>query len=406
MKLDEIKYSLQNLMHRKMRSWLTVLSILIGVMAIYAIVSFGMGLQHYMNKLAVEMGSDKIFIMTKSATGFPGLDKTFQLTKDEVDFVGKINGVDLITPMYMGTAEFKFKKDKRYNFITGLEADKIDFINEGFTIKVEKGRVLRKGELDKVFLGYNYQFENRPPTFKKAVELGDKIEINGEKFEVKGFYSKIGNPQDDSQVYVNFEAFEKLYPDLKDKFGMIIIRSAPGVDPNALAEKIEEKLRKYKGQEEGKESFYVQTLADMMAIYADVMNVLNGILVLIALISLVVASVNIMNTMYTAVLERTKEIGVMKSIGAKNSDILFIFIFESGFLGAIGGAIGVFLGYLISSAGGKIAAMSGYSLLYPIFPWYLTAGCILFAFFAGAVAGILPAIQASKLKPVDALRYE
>ena len=127
---------------------------------------------------------------------------------------------------------------------------------------------------------------------------------------------------------------------------------------------------------------------------------------LIALISLVVASVNIMNTMYTAVIERTKEIGVMKAIGARNSDILYIFIFESGFLGAVGGVLGVGLGYLVASAGGNIAAATGYSSIYPIFPWYLTAGCILFAFFVGAIAGIMPAVQASKLRPVDALRYE
>jgi len=113
-----------------------------------------------------------------------------------------------------------------------------------------------------------------------------------------------------------------------------------------------------------------------------------------------------MNTMYTAVLERTKEIGVMKSLGAKNSDIVFIFIFESGLLGSIGGILGVIFGYIIASLGGQAAASAGFSLLKPIFPPVLIIGCILFAFLVGAGAGLLPARQASQLKPVDALRYE
>ena len=113
-----------------------------------------------------------------------------------------------------------------------------------------------------------------------------------------------------------------------------------------------------------------------------------------------------MNTMYTAVLERTKEIGVMKAIGAQNKDVMIIFVFESGFLGMIGGIIGVFSGWVVAALGGKFAAASGFALLQPVFPAVLVIGCVVFAFLIGALAGLLPALQAAKLKPVDALRYE
>lgn len=405
MKTDEIMYSLKHIIGRKTRSWLSVVSILIGITAIFTLVSFGLGIQNYMNTLAVEMGADKIFIMAKG-TGAPGMDENFFITKEEMDFVSKIKGVDEITGMYFKAGEIEFNKERIYNFVIGLEAEKIDFINEGFTIEIDKGRALKEGDLDKVFLGYNYQIGDKAMVFKNPVDLGDKVEIKEESFEVIGFYDEVGNPSDDAQIYLSFDAFEKLYPDVKDKFGYVILRSAKGVDPNALADKIEEKLRKHKGQEEGEEDFYVQTLVDMMEIYGTVINVLTSILVLIALISLIVASVNIMNTMYAAVLERTQEIGVMKAIGARNEDIRFIFIFESGFLGLVGGILGVIFGYLISRLGGYIAVVSGYSILQPIFPWYLTAGCLLFAFSVGAIAGLLPASNASKQKPADALRYE
>ena len=91
MNFDNLKYSVQNLIHRKLRSWLTVLSILIGIMAIFAIISFGLGIQAYMDTLASEAGIDKLFIQAASI-GAPGSDDTFSLTKGDINFIRKING--------------------------------------------------------------------------------------------------------------------------------------------------------------------------------------------------------------------------------------------------------------------------------------------------------------------------
>jgi len=400
---DEIKYSLKNLMSRKLRSWLTILSILIGITSIFALVSFGLGIKDYVDTMADEAGRDKLFILAKGA-GAPGMDENFRFTRDDVDFVSKIKGVNDIMGLYFDVAEIEFKEQKKYSFIIGFDVSKQDFLDETFTVEVEKGRNLKKGELGKMILGYNYQFKEK--IFKRAIEVGDKILLNGNQFEVVGFYEEVGNPQDDSQMYVTEEQMELLFPDIKDEFGYAIVRADKSENPRELADKIEDKLRKFKGEDEGKETFYVQTFDDFLATFGAIINIINGVLVLISLISLVVATVNIMNTMYTAVLERTNEIGVMKAIGAQNSSILFIFMFESGFLGMVGGILGVALGWLIAKTGGMIATASGYSMLKPIFPWYLTLGCIFFALLVGAAAGLLPAIQASKLKPVDALRYE
>ncbi len=403
MSMDLIKYAFLNVKKRKLRSGLTVLSILIGVAAIYALVSFGAGLQNYIDVLAEQAGIDKLFIQARGI-GVPGTDENFRLTKDDVDFVEKINGVKEISGLYVDTVEVRKDRQLKFVFATGIDPEKTDFIEEAFTVEVEKGRQLKKGDLDKVVLGHNYQIENK--LFKKPIQLGEKVEINGRKFEVVGFFEEVGNPQDDSNAYFNYETFEDMFPDDKDEFGWAMIKANRNVDTGALADRIQERLRKHKGQEKGKEDFFVQTFDDALETFNNVINVLNGILVLIALISIIVAAVNTTITMYTAVLERTKEIGVMKAVGARNSSILFIYVIESGLVGAIGGVIGVLIGFLISSAGGLIAAHAGFSFLRPVFPIWLTIGSILFAFSVGAASGVLPAVRASKLKPVDALRYE
>jgi len=403
MKLELFNYAFTNVLHRKTRSWLTVLSILIGIMAIFALVSFGLGIQKYVDDLSEEAGANKIFIQSKSASA-PGTDQSFFISKDELDFVKKIKGVDQATGMYMKPAKVEHNHVTKYFFLMGSDPKDNDFVQESFGIDTVTGRPLKQDEIQKVVLGYNYQIPDK--IFRRPIEIGERILINDVSHEVIGFVSLVGNPQDDSNLYLSEKGMEFLYPDVVGKYAVVMAQAEPGIDPKGLADKIEEKLRKYKSQEEGKEDFYVQTFEDAIATFTSIIDIINGVLVLIAFISLIVAAVNIMNTMYTAVLERTKEIGVMKAIGARNRDILMIFIIESGILGTVGGILGVFLGYLVAKAGGAYAAASGFSSLQPAFPLILIIGCIMFAFFVGAAAGLLPALQASRQKPVDALRYE
>ncbi len=402
---DILKYSISNLWNRKLRSFLTILSILIGITAIVALSSFGLGIQFYIEDLAKLMGTDKIMIMPRDYITAMG-ESNVVLTDDDLDFLKKIKGVDEVTGMIMSAAKVKFKDYKEiYPYVMGMSTDTKEriLVEEMFAgYGVEKGRALKKGDVLKAAIGYNYLIPNK--AFKKAISVGDKIEINDVKVEVVGFYEEIGNPADDVNVYISLEGYKEIFE--KENYFFILLRSAPDQNSVELGDRIKEKFRKHRGQREGEEDFFVQTYEEIMETYSMVINILIGVLVLIALISVFVAAVNIANTMYTSVLERTKEIGIMKSIGAKNRFILFIFIIESGTLGLIGGIIGILFGYLIAKGGGLIAAAAGIAMLKPAFPLWLIIGCLLFAFLVGAFSGLLPARQASKLKPVDALRYE
>lgn len=403
MQYDEMKYSIKNIWSRKTRSFLTSLSILIGVMSVFVIVSFGLGLNYYVDTIAAEAGVDKLYVQA-AGIGAPGTDDTFAITATDISFISKIKGVNEFAGMYLNIGKMESGNDKLFAFVAGFDMDKQDFIDEVFTVSVEKGRNLKSGEVGKVMLGYNYQVKDK--AFSKPVKLGDKIDINDMPFEVVGFYEEVGNPSDDVNVYMTDKAFELLFPDHKDNYGYVMLQADKNENVSELADKISEKFRKFRGEEEGKETFHVQTFEDALAVFSSVTNIIVIVLALIAAISIFVATVNIMNTMYTAVLERTKEIGTMKAVGARNSEIMFMFIFESGVIGLIGGIIGVIFGYLIASAGGSLLAQLGYSMFAPIFPWQLYAACITFASVIGAAAGVLPAMQAANQKPVDALRYE
>ena len=148
--------------------------------------------------------------------------------------------------------------------------------------------------------------------------------VNGIEFKIVGFYEEIGNSQDDSNIYITLDDAEALF-NIKDEYDFIYLRADKGISPSELAKRLTEKLRKEKGQKEGEETFFIQTFEQLLETFGTVLIVINAILAIIAGISVLVAAVNITNTMYTAVLERTKEVGVMKAISAKNNTILFIF---------------------------------------------------------------------------------
>lgn len=403
---DLIKYVISNIRHRFTRSSLTILSILIGIMSIFVLISYGEGLRNYMNVMAQEMGTDKLIAQPKGF-GAPGSSGVY-LTKDDLDFIKKQNGVSEATGAIVRQSEVKIdeKKVGKWVFIMGTPVDQSEqkLMEEAFAgYEILKGRTVKKGDENKVALGYNYMIANK--VFSKPLKIGDNIFIKGKSFDIVGFYEEIGNPNDDANVYLTNDVIKELF-DTGDNYDYVFIRTEKGANPTEVADKVEEKLRKKKGQKEGEEDFYVQSFEQLLETFGTVLLVLNSILVIIAGISVVVAAVNIMNTMYTAVLERTKEIGIMKSIGARNSYILLIFFIESGLLGLIGGSIGILLGFGLAKLGGIAIAAAGYSFLQPYFPWWLIVGCLAFSFIVGAASGFFPARAASRLKPVDALRYE
>lgn len=403
-RLDLIKYSLGSLRVRKRRSFLTILSVFIGIAAITTLISFGQGISHYVEQISQEMGDDKLMIQARGAGfGPPSLKSNVRLNEQDLETVEKVRGVAEATGVYAISGEITFNNQKRYGYLMGSDyQEHRKLLEEVFALDLDEGNALRGNERSKVLLGYNYKL---PDTiFKKPVRLRDNILINNHTFSVAGFYRVVGNPQDDSNIYITQDAMEDFFGPKNYLF--ILVRSAPGVVPTDLVEDIKKKLRDDRHQDPGEEDFFVQTFEQVIATFSSILSIITGVVILIALISVFVAAVNIMNTMYTATLERTKEIGIFKAIGSTNSSILFLFVLEAGLLSLAGGILGVIAGYFLATTAGTFIAQAGFGAFSPLFTWQLVAGSLAFAFLIGALSGLLPAYQASKLKPVDALRYE
>ncbi len=399
MKGENIQYSLRNIRHRKTRSFLTIFSILIGIATIFIFVSFGYGLYNYIGQLSSSSSANKLIIQSKG--GFGGLDESFKLDENDLKVVNRAGGVTDATGIYVKSAEVSVGNERIYASLLAFDPKKPLMI-EVSNIEIESGRVLSSGDLGKVVLGYNYQIPKK--IFEKGVKLNDNIDIQGKKLRVIGFYNSVGNPSDDSQIYIVNDYVDTLYPGNNSYSWIIAETEIKNVAQTK--ENIEKALRKYRNQDIGKEDFYVQSFEDMIKSYSSALDIVVAFVILIALISVFVSAINTANTMITSVIERYKEIGILKAIGARNSEILKIFLFESAFLGFIAGCAGVLVGFIGTYIGGAILLNVGFGFLQPYYSFWLFLGCIVFATLTGAISGVLPAIRASKINPVEALRYE
>jgi putative ABC transport system permease protein len=393
-----------NLKRRKLRAWLTILGIFIGIAAVVSLISLGQGLQAFINEQFEQVGGDKILVQSR-IFGPPGsvTEEELLLTKDDLEVVLDVSGVEDAEGALTRTGLAINGKEQEIIFINGLNERYLEIFGDIDALEIVEGRQLRDNDRSKIVVGYNHIFGN---LWDKNTRIGSDIEIKGKEFEIVGVLKKQGNPGDDNSVWMEKEIFKELF-DTGDDEGIIVAKVKAGFNPEKVAEDIEKELRDERNEKEGGETFLVLSFSQLLETFTDIFAVIQAVFVGIAAISLVVGGIGIMNTMYTSVFERTKEIGTMKAVGAKNSDIFKIFLFESGFLGLVGGIIGILIGIGIGKSVEYIATIQlGSPFIRAVFGLPLMVGALAFSFLVGAISGVLPAMQAAKLKPADALRYE
>lgn len=396
---------LGNLRHRKLRSWLTMLGIFIGIAAVVSLISLGQGLEAAIEEEFQKIGTNKIMIEAGGLSfGMPGTGiATEKLTDDDVRVVERVKGVGLVAKTIFQSSKVEFSDEAKFTFVFGIPVDETRRVFEEMqSVEIAQGRDLESTDRYKVVIG---DLVAKGQLFDKEVRLRDRLNIQGQEFKVVGILKSVGNPQDDKQIYIPYETSKDLFD--MDEISLLFVQVIDGVNVNEVAEEIKEELRDYRDVNEGEEDFQVQTFEQLMKSFQTIFGIVQAVVIGIAAISLLVGGIGITNTMYTSVLERTRDIGIMKAVGARNSDILKLFMIESGVLGVVGGLVGIIIGFSLSKIV-EIAVTKIYSFVYlkAHFPWYLILGALAFSFIVGSLSGVMPARAAAKMKPVEALRYE
>nr|AKQ03323.1 putative protein, putative ABC transport system permease protein [uncultured archaeon Rifle_16ft_4_minimus_37913] len=386
--------AINSIRHRKLRSWLTVIGIIIGVAAIISLVTVSRSLESTIESQFEQFGANRILISPKGFQG-PGTSSE-GLTTQDLETVEKISGFKYVIPGLFISTEVRHKDEVEFTLIASVPAENFEefFLDSG--IELQEGRFIEEGDKFEAVVGSRVIED----MFDSPLKLGSKIEIKGEEFKIVGVLKEIGNSQDDNQINIPLETAREIF-NKPDDVDVIVAQVKVADDIPLLQEKIERELE----DERDDTNFQVVTATQILEQINEVLGIIQFVLVGIAAISLIVGGIGIMNSMYTSVLERTKDIGIMKAIGAKNLDIFEIFLIESGLIGLVGGFFGTILGSVIALVIGEFSKNAGFLLNIKIEFLVLVFG-LFFAFVAGMLSGVLPAMQAARLKPADALRYE
>ncbi len=402
---DYLQISFEAFKSRKLRTALTLLGVFIGIALLITLMSLGTGLENFITDQFEQMGSDKIMVSPGSSL-LGGTVEGIELTEKDLQVIERLDGIKATTAALVKISPVKHKEETVYTWVLGSPMDEqsielLESMASGW--EIEHGRQLTEDDTGKIAVGIDVATDDK--LFENSVKLGSKLMIEGKEFEVAGIYSRIGNPQDDSQIYMPIDVARDLF-DEPEKFDMILAQTKDGEDVDQVSEEAKRELRKTRDVDEGEEDFTIQTSEQLLESFGTILAVIQAVLIGLATISLLVGGIGIANTMYAAILERTKEIGIMKAIGATTSDITILFVLESGMIGLGAGIIGVAIGALISLGIQYAIHMAGYSMLNVNLSVTLLLGGLAFAFVFGVVSGLIPAIKASKMNPVDSLRYE
>ena len=387
--------------YRPLRSWLTVIGIVIGIMLVVVILSLSGGLKNIINKQLQMFGSDLLMVLpgeeSNVVLGLVGGQK-FDYT--DITDLARVPGVKVAAPFDVGTLNAEFNGEKKAVFVHSSRWDVLrPIFEESMGTALAEGAWPKAEDSNEIMLGYLAA----NTLFKSKVHVGDEIIVQSKRLRVAGIFETMGNRDDDNSFYMSWNLFH-LISGIKPGAMTAIIRVEPGYNVDLVARQIRFALEK----QSVVENFTILTPVKTTAIVGNILGVVEMTLVIIAFVSLLVGAVGIMNTMYTSVLERTKQIGIMKAVGASRDAIMSLFLIESGIIGLVGGFLGIVLGLLAGYGIGLVGQNLGVAGLFSwaSIDYFELLVILIFTFVTGVLSGLLPARAASRLEPAEALRYE
>ena len=393
--LESLELALKNIVASKTRTLLTMLGIIIGVAAVIVIVGLGNGLEKYVTDSFSDLGTNTltVTVMSRGATRTLDVDDMYEIVEDNSEYL------DLCSPTASMGGYVKIGSDTvDSTSIQGVSEDYLDIAG----VSVASGRGLQYSDmatrskvcvigayLDRAYFGGN--------------AVGQTLRVGGQSLTIVGVLEQqdeeLEEGGSDDCLYLPYTTASRISGEVSSY--VITMRDEDHIDESVNA--LESALYDFF---ESDDYYTVTSMAEMLETMTSMINILVGVLAGIAAISLVVGGIGIMNIMLVSVTERTREIGIRKSLGAKERYIMQQFVIEAACTSALGGVIGILLGDGLSIAASQVVTrVMGESLT--VAP---TVGAVLMAFGIsvgiGILFGYLPAKKAAGLDPIDALHYD
>ena len=404
---ESFSFAMNALTNNKLRTLLSLLGVTIGIFSIIAVLAAVDSLDRKITKDLSSLDKNTIYLM-KFSFGPSDIPqwKREQFPNVEYDEYTYMKGT-MTNTAQMGYQIFTKRESIKYDSKTVSDVNVVPVSHEFIDIQgleFEKGRFYNESEANSGATVIVLGDEIAKSLFENLEPIGKNVRLYGKRFTVIGVLKKEGaglfGDSNDTTVFIPVNFVRQLYGDSnKSSTNVIILKPEKGVDMEAYKGEISQKLRSYRGLKAGEiDNFFINVFSGFTDFIDGILGQMNVVGWIISGFSLLVGGFGIANIMFVSVKERTNLIGIQKSLGAKNRFILFQFLFEAIILSVIGGIIGLLLVWIISVVLTKLVD----------FEFVLGMGNILLgtglAALIGLISGILPAIAASKLDPVEAIR--
>jgi putative ABC transport system permease protein len=411
--IPDLRLGLQNLLLHRLRSLLTMLGMIFGVAAVVSMLSIGAGARQKVMALIEQMGVRNLIVEAKETTEWQAHQKIRKISpgltfQDYRTIRDDVSDILVSTPRKRLPASKTIPKSQQ-------DAPSVYGVNPIYTqiagLQVLEGRFFDQGDENRGAPVCVLGAAAKSSLFGASNPIDQYVKVNEQWFRVIGVASPqlssqtevAGVPTQDTNniIYVPLNAailrMEDSYSDVRDEIDGIYLTLGENADLPAAAQVVRAILD---SSHHAAGDFSVIVPAELLAEQRRTERLFNAVMVAIASISLLVGGIGIMNIMLASILERTREIGVRRAVGARQSDIVRQFVVEAMMISFVGGSLGIVFGFVMSRL---IAWLAGWSTI-------VTTSSILLAFVVsitvGLVFGIYPAVKAARLDPVEAIRYE